>query len=106
MITGVAVLLAISIPAVRTLTQHQVRARVFLEASLIVGGLTSILGALIGLFHYRRWRGLSWGLLVGAVIGVCVGPLVLSREYGQVVGSCLGGSLLLLILAVLFRARD
>ena len=106
LIAGLAVLLAVSIPALQTLKQRQIRLEVFLSTALGVGCFAGMLGAMVGLFHYRRWRGLGWGFLTGLAIGALVGPLVWSQNYGQIVTTSLGGSCLLLILAVLFRAHD
>ena len=74
--------------------------------SVGVGLLGAVLGGLIGLFHYRRWHGLSYGLLTGFVVGACVGPVLTSQNYGQIVATCLGGSLLLVILASVYRLRE
>ena len=101
-----AVLLALLLPALQTWNEQQLGPYTFVSTALSVGAFASVLGGLIGLFHYRRLRGLGWGLLAGLGTGICVGPVVLSDHYGQVVVTCLGGSLLLLVLATVFRFQD
>ena len=46
-------------------------------AGVIVGGL---LGIVVGLFHYRRWRGLLTGCLAGMVAGSIGLPLTVLPE--------------------------
>ena len=101
-----AVLMAVLLPGVQTLGEPQVGKMQFVASSLVVGAFASLLGGTVGLFHYRRLRGLGWGLLTGLVVGLCVGPVVLSRHFEQVVIACLGGSILLLILATVYRLQQ
>ncbi len=101
-----AVLLAVLLPGVQALSERQVGVSQFVSSSLVVGAFASLLGGMVGLFHYRRLRGLGWGLLTGLVVGLCVGPVVLSRHFGQVVVASLGGSVLLLVLATAYRLQQ
>lgn len=101
-----AVLLAILLPALRTRVEQQIGGLAFAGAAFGVGVFASILGGMIGLFHYRRLRGLGWGVLTGLLTGICVGPVVLSQHYDQVMATCLGGSLLLVMLAILYRLYE
>lgn len=99
----ICVLLAIAVQA--TTPPRASPDRIAMEAAG-TGILGGVLGGLIGLFHYRRLRGLSWGLLTGSVVGVCIGPVLSSRHYGQVMAACLGGSLLLVFLASVYRLNQ
>ncbi len=101
-----AVLLAILLPALRTRAEQQIGGLKFAGAALGVGFFASVLGGMIGLFHYRRLRGLGWGVLTGLLTGICIGPVVLSHHYDQVVATCLGGSVLLVALAILYRLHE
>jgi hypothetical protein len=101
-----AVLLAILLPALQTQAEQQLGGITLVGTAAAVGLLASVLGGLIGLFHYRRLRGLGWGILTGLLTGICIGPVVLSDHYGQVVATCLGGSVFLVTLAIFYRLQE
>ena len=65
-----------------------------------------ITGAFVGLFHYRRLLGVGLGILTGSVIGIIVGPVILSPNYSEIMATCLGGSVLLLVLGFVCRVLD
>ena len=45
----------------------------------IAGSLsTGLLGAIVGVYHYRRKRGLMWGSLTGLILGAFLGPVSLA----------------------------
>lgn len=72
----------------------------------IVGGIALAgLGALVGLFHYSRLNGVSWGVLVGALLGGLFGPalFISPSEFSLVLGTSIGGAFLILGVATTIR---
>lgn len=65
---------------------------------IVLSILGMFLGALIGLYHYRRRRGIGWGMLIGMFVGAFFGPIVVTDNYEQVTTSCLIGSGILVVL--------
>ncbi len=76
-----------------------------LVASLVGGGVLSLVGLLLGLFHYSRWRGVLAGMLLGGVLGVLLGPLIFAAPAGLplVLLSSLGGAGVILGVAAVAR---
>lgn len=64
-----------------------------------VGGFV---GGKIGLFHYRRRRGYLLGWMAGGVIGIFMGPLLLSDQRGleSLLVAQLGGGILVLLTTI------
>ncbi len=56
-----------------------------------------ILGAIVGLFHFRRIRGFIVGTLTGTFIGGTIGPALASEDFAAVSVASLGGSALLIV---------
>jgi hypothetical protein len=72
----------------------------------IVGGiLLAGIGALVGLFHYSRVNGASWGVLVGALLGAVFGPALFipPKEFSLVLGTSIGGAVLVVAVAAAIR---
>jgi peptidoglycan/LPS O-acetylase OafA/YrhL len=76
-----------------------------LIASIAGGGLLSLVGLLLGLFHYSRWRGVLSGGLLGAVLGLLLGPLIFASPSSLplVLLSSLGGAVVIVAVAAVAR---
>lgn len=79
-----------------------------MEAALscIAGGIVLAgIGALVGLFHYSRVNGASWGVLVGALLGALFGPslFIPPKDFSLVLGTSVGGAILILGIAAAIR---
>ena len=75
-------------------------------ASGLVGGiLLAGIGALVGLFHYSRANGATWGILVGALLGALFGPslFIPPKDFSLVLGTSIGGAVLVLAVATAIR---
>ncbi len=73
--------------------------------SCLIGGIVlAMIGAVIGLYHYRPVRGFGWGVLTGGALGLLLGPLMLAppESLGSLVTVSLGGSIVLLITGGVF----
>lgn len=99
LLAGCAVMSALLTPIV-----HAVVARVLTigqVAGASVGGaiLVGLVGGVVGLYHYRLWRGVGWGVLTGGILGTLIGPVMLAppEAIGHLVITSIGGSLVLLI---------
>ncbi len=101
-----AILIALVAPVITSVNDGQVGAAEFWVASAIVGAVGMIIGGFVGLYHYRRLFGAGLGIVTGAIIGSIVGPVAVSPNYQEVMATCLGGSLLLLVLGLLCRILD
>ena len=102
---GCAILSALLTPLLRSLAGGSIGA---LEASFacVGGGLFGgFIGAIVGVYHYRRGRGLMWGLLVGLLIGCALGPLSLVpvKAAPSLIGLSIAGAMLLVAIAAAFR---
>lgn len=66
-----------------------------------------VVGALMGLFHFRRWRGVMLGTLTGSIVGPLMAPLFYCDEktFPEIMGIALFGCILLPVLAVLVRGK-
>ncbi len=72
----------------------------------IVGGiLLAGIGCLVGMFHYSRVNGASWGVLVGALLGALFGPalFISPDEFPLVLGTSIGGAVLIVGIATAIR---
>jgi len=76
-----------------------------LIASIAGGVLLSLVGLLLGLFHYSRWRGVLSGGLLGAVLGLLLGPLIFASPASLplVLLSSLGGAVVIVGVAAVAR---
>jgi hypothetical protein len=96
---------ALVAPAVRSAAAGKTGLWDHLSASL--GGmlLMTCLGAVIGLYHYRRTRGLLWGMITGATLGAFFGPIALTpgSDLHSLVSLSIGGSLLVIAVGVAMR---
>jgi hypothetical protein len=74
-------------------------------SAIACGLMGLILGAVVGLFHYSRVRGLGWGLIVGGLIGAVCGPImyVPPAQFSFVFSTALGGAVLILGVAAMIR---
>ena len=102
---GCAIFSALLTPLLRALAGGTVG---FFDASVtsMGGGLFGgFLGGMVGIYHYRRGRGLIWGLLVGLSMGALLGPLSLIpvEAAPSLLGLSAAGAVLLVALAAGFR---
>lgn len=76
-----------------------------LIAALAGGGVLSLAGLLLGLFHYSRWRGVLAGTLLGGLLGLLLGPLIFAApdNLPLVLLSSLGGAVVILGVAAVAR---
>ena len=104
-ITACGIIAALIGPAARAISAGKIGAREVIYASLISTLIVMVTGAVVGMFHYRRARGLFWGLITGAVIGIFVGPLVLAprESFGAVLALSFGGGAVIVLISVAFR---
>ena len=65
-------------------------------------------GLLIGLFHHARLSGVGWGLLIGFFLGSLFGPMILipPKDFPVVLTASLGGSAVVLLVAILIRLNS
>lgn len=99
------ILLAQVTPIVRAVIQGEVGVTETIVAALAGGVLVMCLGVLVGMYHYRRWRGIGLGALTGALIGVTTGPLALvpaDKSLG-ILAAAVGGAVVLLAIGVALR---
>ena len=105
LMTACGVVSAFTAPVVRAVVSGGLRVTDALVAH-VVGGLVGLMiGAILGLYHYRRVRGLFWGVATGIGVGFMAGPIVLAppRESAHLAITSVCGAVLLFILgAVLF----
>ena len=67
--------------------------------------VATLLGAIVGLHHYRKLRGLVWGTVTGLVLGLLAAPLAVvpQSSLSHLVAATLGGSCILLFVALATR---
>jgi hypothetical protein len=104
-LTACGIVAALVGPAMRNVMEGKIGAR---DAALAIMGCSisiMALGGLIGLFHFHRGRGFLWGIITGGVIGVFVGPMMMAPRtaMGTLVGLSLGGSAIIVLVAVAYR---
>ena len=76
-----------------------------LSASIAGGVALGLLGLVLGLFHYSRWRGVLWGVPLGGVLGLLIGPMVFISPTSMpfVLLNSLGGAVVILGIAAVAR---
>ena len=102
---GCAIVAALMTPLLRAVGDGQVG---LLEAGLIAiwgSGFGMAIGGVVGLYHFRRMRGLLWGLVTGMFVGAALGPLSLVPvdAVPSLFGLSLVGSAVLVAAAAAFR---
>ena len=104
LIAACAVVSALLAPAMRAIVTGQIGAMDAITAS--VGGAVCVMliGAVVGLYHYRPLRGLAWGTLTGGVIGMFAGPIMLSphEAFGSLMTMAIGGAVVLIVSGLAF----
>ncbi len=92
------ILLAQVTPIVRTAMAGEIGWLETLVSALIGGLAVMFLGALIGMYHYRRWRGIGLGALTGLLIGIAAGPMTLvpADKSPRILAVAVGGAAVLL----------
>lgn len=100
-----AVVAAMVAPLARTIDEGKVEILAVAEASACGAGLVMLLGAVVGLYHHRRARGLGWGILTGGGIGMIMGPVVLSPQsaFPSLLTMSVGGAAGLLAVSAMLR---
>jgi len=105
LVAACAVVCALLTPLGRAMVSGHVGGDDTAIASVCGAFLSMMLGALIGLYHYRPFRGLAWGLLTGGVIGMFVGPVILAppESMSSLLAISLGGAIVLVLTGAFFR---
>lgn len=73
-----AVLSSFCAPAVRQWLAGRLTSEELFTAAAMGGMILGATGAILGLSHHRRWRGLLMGTLVGGLLGCATGPVAVS----------------------------
>lgn len=104
LLAACAVVSALLTPVVHAVVSKDLTIKQVTIASIVGAILVAIVGGVIGLYHYRPWRGVGWGLLTGGMIGTFIGPVALAppEAIGQLVTVSIGGSIVLLITGAAF----
>lgn len=104
LVAACAVICALLTPVVRAIVVGDVGGEDTAIASAGGAFLSMMVGAVIGLYHYRPFRGLAWGILTGGVIGMIVGPVILApaESLSSLVTMSLGGAIVLVLTGVFF----
>ncbi len=110
LLAACAVVSALLTPVAHAVVAKDLTAGQVLAASIIGAILVAIIGVFIGLYHYRRLRGASWGALTGGFIGLLIGPVMLAppEALASLVAMSIGGSVVLLLTGAAFgfTAKD
>lgn len=104
LVAACAVVCTLLTPIVRAIVSGNVGGKETAIAS--VGGslLAMLVGAVVGLYHYRPYRGLAWGILCGGVIGMIAGPVVLAppESLDSLMTMSIAGAIVLVITGAAF----
>lgn len=105
LIAACAVATAMVAPLVRGNIGRGVGVGEVIVSGIVGGVLLAGIGALVGMFHYSRVNGASWGVLVGALLGTLFGPALFipPKELSLVLGTSIGGAILILGIATAIR---
>jgi len=103
LVTACAVITAVVAPILRG--PRQAGWGELLGASIVGAVSLGVLGLVIGLFHYSRWRGVLWGVLLGGVLGVLLGPLIFvpPASFPEVLLTAVGGAVVIVGVAAVVR---
>ena len=105
LVAACAVIASLITPVVRSVADGTIGVSEAVGASISGTLITMLLGAIVGLYHYRRLRGVLWGVLTGAVIGVIAGPVVLApaSDFPSLMSISAFGALILVLIGAGFR---
>jgi len=95
LVTACAVITAVVAPILRG--PRQAGWGDLLGAAIVGAVSLGVLGLVLGLFHYSRWRGVLWGVLLGPLIFV---PLA---SFPEVLLTAVGGALVIVGVAAVAR---
>jgi hypothetical protein len=104
LLAACGVVCALLTPVIRAVMEGQVGGKDTAMASLGGALLSMCGGAIIGLYHYRPFRGLGWGILSGGVIGLIVGPIILAppESLASLMAMAVGGAVVLIVTGLFF----
>ncbi|MBP88840.1 MAG: hypothetical protein CMJ64_19360 [Planctomycetaceae bacterium] len=104
LVAACVVICALLTPVVRAVIESEIGGQDTAVASMGGSVVSMFVGAIIGLYHYRPFRGLTWGILTGGVIGMIVGPIILAPpdSLGSLMTMSLGGALVLIVTGMIF----
>ncbi len=104
LLAACAVVSALLAPVAQAVVAKELTIKQVAIASLVGAILVSLVGTVIGIYHYRPLRGALWGVLTGGLIGTFIGPVILAppEATGQLVTVSIGGSIVLLITGAAF----
>jgi uncharacterized membrane protein YfcA len=95
----VVTLAAILTPVLTCVWQEPIDGKELITVAVGIGLAGSFFGAVVGLYHHRRWRGLAVGVIMGGCVGVCIGPTLLIKDLDRIVTVCLLSSLVLVLVS-------
>jgi hypothetical protein len=105
LIAACAAVLAMLAPMVQGRAGPGVGGNELLGSALAGGMVLTVLGAIVGLFHYERFKGVLYGILVGAALGLVFGPVAFIpiSDFPLVLATSIGGALLIVAVATVLR---
>ena len=105
LMAGCAVVASLVTPVARAVVAGKVGVPETITASVMGTILVTMLAGLIGLYHYRQWRGFLWGILTGALLGVVIGPVALApiEAVPSIFSMSLLGGVMLVVIGAIFR---
>lgn len=103
-----AVVTALVTPVSRAVVAGDVGVSSATMASAVGAIVVMLLGAIVGLHHYRRGRGVLIGSMTGVGIGLICGPIVLSpaSAFPSLMSMSAGGAMILIIVGIAFRVSS
>lgn len=106
LVTACAVIVAVVAPILRG--PQPAGLGELLAAAIFGGTALAVLGLILGLFHYSRWRGVLWGVPLGGVLGVLLGPLIFvpPASFPEVLATAIGGALVIVGVAAVARLTN
>lgn len=104
LLAACAVVSALLAPVARAVVTKHATVEQVAFASFVGAILVAVIGAVIGLYHYRPLRGAGWGALTGGLLGLLIGPVILAppEAIGTLVTVSIGGSIMLLVTGAAF----
>lgn len=105
LVAACAVIASLITPVVQSIADGTVGVSEAVGAGVTGTLVTLLLGAVVGLYHYRRLRGVLWGALTGALIGMIAGPVVVApaSAFPSLMSISAFGALVLVLIGAGFR---
>ncbi len=105
LMAAIATIAAMLSPLVTALAKEQVEVPIIMAVAGGAGLFSVIIGAIVGLLHFRQPQGVLTGAMTGALIGPLFGPIMLVpvHEITSLCSVTIGGSILIVIVAAIVR---